>query len=917
MRSAHEVKLLAGETQIVASDRAPLTLHPPAGETIEVRDTAMYRAQGDTGRLLAIDIRKPPLWLQGFQGTSVIDPLGSLVAQIDGRNEPLSLGVHAVTVDIRDQIARTVIEESFVNHTAGRLEGVFYFPLPADASISGFGIWVGDRLVEADVVEKQRAREIYETLLRERVDPGLLEWTSGNVFKARVYPIEPRSDKRIRITYTQVLPQRDNRFRYSYALPGEMLRQHPLRELTIDVKVSSVLPLAQVSCPTHPARIDKTGHAARVEFSAQHYVPDRDFEVVVELERGQPDAVLIPHRRGEDGYFMCLIGTGAGASAALPDGSRLNEGRDGETLELLVLADTSGSMDAGSRRRQQEFIAALFGGLAPEDRINLAVCDAACEWVFPQAESATEDRVAAVRDFLAGRSSLGWTDLNKAIAAAAKQAAGRRGGQTHVIYVGDGVVTAGDADPVAVGKRLGATWPGGQAVTHAVSVSSRCEPLVLNVLAALGGGSVRQISGESTPQRVAAEFLAELTQPGLRDVRLEFRGLRVARVYPERLPNLPLGSQQIVLGRYLPEDADQQGELVLTGSRAGKPFQSSTKIVLRDAEQGNEFIPRLWARRHLDALLQQGNSAAIRDEIIALSERFHLITPYTSLLVLESDALRERFQVSRRFQISDGQRFFAEGREQADFELRQQQMQRAGTWRLGLRQRTLEQLGQMGRDIEFLPPAWHINYLPVLEPLVSRSSRKGYSPDDLAALRMERDPARAFAYSAGGSGMGGYDAWDVDNQGDGSDFAGEGAGGRSVSDTGGDSTGHNEDLEDEPPSGRYEPQSAYESNVDAVAAVVEDQYQTVGGRPRRASERTLFEGFDLEPVRKSWAASYGVPYVTSVIPVVDGQGRKSGQILGWTGDDENWLSGLRTRSPRTPWQRVSSLACLRRQRSVP
>src|SRR5690606_20247463 len=77
---------------------------------------------------------KPP-WLAGFEGSAVNESLGSLIATVDGRNVPLSVGYHKVTVDIRDQIARTTIEESFVNHTGGRLEGVFHFPLPAEASI--------------------------------------------------------------------------------------------------------------------------------------------------------------------------------------------------------------------------------------------------------------------------------------------------------------------------------------------------------------------------------------------------------------------------------------------------------------------------------------------------------------------------------------------------------------------------------------------------------------------------------------------------------------------------------------------------------------------------------------------------------------------------------------------------------------
>ena len=106
----------------------------------------------DKQKLVRLD--KDPLWLKGFEGATTNESIGSLIAKVDGRNVPLTVGYHKVTVDIRDQIARTVIEESFVNHTPGRLEGVFQFPLPQDASISGFGMWIGSELVEADVVEK-------------------------------------------------------------------------------------------------------------------------------------------------------------------------------------------------------------------------------------------------------------------------------------------------------------------------------------------------------------------------------------------------------------------------------------------------------------------------------------------------------------------------------------------------------------------------------------------------------------------------------------------------------------------------------------------------------------------------------------------------------------------------------------------
>jgi hypothetical protein len=240
------------------------------------------------------------------------------------------------------------------------LEGVFHFPVPQDASISGFGMWIGDELVEADVVEKQRAREIFETILREKRDPGLLEWMGGNIFKARVFPIEARSEKRIKIVYTQVLPLRANRYRYSYGLRSELLRTKPLRELSLSVTVNSALPLKSIACPTHPVRTQQTGHSAQLDFAAQEYVPTRDFEVVCEVDGKQSDVVVIPHRRGSDGYFLVQL------TPPSPEGNWQRELLpDGTPLHVVLLCDTSSSMDTEKRRQQADFVGTVLTSLGP------------------------------------------------------------------------------------------------------------------------------------------------------------------------------------------------------------------------------------------------------------------------------------------------------------------------------------------------------------------------------------------------------------------------------------------------------------------------------------------------------------------------------------------------------------------------
>jgi tetratricopeptide (TPR) repeat protein len=765
----HRARVFSGEVQVKvpaaaeggsAPESFTLLGKSDAVETIAAGQTTIFRRRDADADLAKIDAK--PQWLAGFEGTTTNESLGSLIATVDGRSEPLSVGYHKVTVDIRDQIARTTIEESFVNHASGRLEGVFYFPLPADASISGFGMWIAGELVEADIVEKQRAREIYETILREKRDPGLLEWTSGNLFKARVFPIEAHSEKRIKLVYTQVLPLRNNRYVYSYGLRSELLRTRPLRELNLDVRISSELPLRSVTCPTHDVRSEQTAHAGHVQFTAEEYAPTRDFEVVCEIDGRQSDVVVIPHQRGEDGYFLVQL-TPPGDDGAW----RRETLGEGAPLNVLLVCDTSGSMDSECRRQQRAFVEATLTSLGPDDKFNLAVSDVDTAWAFDEESvSPSEQRIEQALKFLADRQSLGWTDLAKTFAAALDRA----GPNTQVIYIGDGVPSAGDADPqTLVGELRRLDNERGRGVCHAVAVGNIVETTVLKSIASLGGGSQRTIGGEASPERIALELLQEVTSPGLRDLRVEFSGVQTAAVYPQQLPNLAAGSQQILVGRYLPQAGDQRGEITVTGRRGdeevryasginfpatthtGEPANSQTSGSLplegmgptehgqpevaraqggslraatgeggeagtspdlgargitpspqgegnRSISEGNSFIPRLWARQHLDNLLAQGGSAAIQDEIIALSEEFHIITPYTSLLVLESDADRERFGVKRRFLMRDGERFFAQGRDNANYELEQQQMRLASNWRQGLRQQVLAQLATLGRD---------------------------------------------------------------------------------------------------------------------------------------------------------------------------------------------------------------------------
>ena len=680
----------------------------PDGQEIRTSEDTVLRAISAPPQTDVLEIDPP--WLQTLESHLTTETLGSLVAQVDGRDMSLSMGFHHVSVEIRDQIARTVVEESFVNNTDERLEGVFHFPLPHDASISGFGMWIGEQLVEADVVEKQRAREIYETILREKRDPGLLEWAGGNLFKARVFPIEAHSEKRIRITYTQTLPLQNGTFRYSYPLRSEMLQRTPLRDLTIDVSVHSAMTLEAMTCPSHAqAEIQTTKHAARLHYAARDITPDRDFELQATLEGRQQDVVVIPHVRGDDGYMMVQLSP---PSISGGNWSRSLVG-DGPGMDLIILCDTSRSMNKFAREQQSELLAAILGSLSETDRVRLACCDIDCQWLQPEPTPVSAELRESLLESLEDRRSLGWSSLPTTFQEVLKLASP----STNVVYIGDGTVVN---DHSEAGARFMA-WleqkessPTPLPAFHGVAVGNTFDMNVIRAIGRLGRGTSRSVAGSASPTSVARQLLFEMTRPGLKDVKVQFRNVQVAAVYPERLPNLADGMQHILVGRFQPGQNDADGEIVVTGRRGDEvvryvarmplveaetaPTQGGHKTKKDDSDQ-NSFIPRQWAKAHLDSLLKEAGSPDVVKRIVQISQQYHLITPYTSLLVLESDADRKRFGVDRSMQMRDGEEFFATGREEAAHSIRQQQLAESKLYRQRLYENYRRQIQSLTKSV--------------------------------------------------------------------------------------------------------------------------------------------------------------------------------------------------------------------------
>ncbi|NIV32995.1 MAG: hypothetical protein GWN58_27190, partial [Anaerolineae bacterium] len=144
---------------------------------------------------------------------------------------------------IEDQVATTHVDQVFVNEGRHEVEGTYIFPLPEDATISEFSMWVDGERLEGQVLERDEARRIYEDIVRSRRDPALLEYVGRDAFQASIYPIPPGGERRIELEYSEVLEADNGLVEYVYPLNTEKFSPRPLEEVVVNVTVRSNEPL--------------------------------------------------------------------------------------------------------------------------------------------------------------------------------------------------------------------------------------------------------------------------------------------------------------------------------------------------------------------------------------------------------------------------------------------------------------------------------------------------------------------------------------------------------------------------------------------------------------------------------------------------------------------------------------------------
>ena len=563
---------------------------------------------------------------------------GLLIAD-GGLGGVLEIKEQDVRVTINNGVAVTEIDQVFVNTENRIVEALYTFPVPKGASVSNFSMWIGGKEMIGEVVEKVRAREIYDSYKKVRRDPGLLEQVDYKRFEMRIFPIPAGAEQRVKLTYYQELDLDHDWATYVYPLatvsrPGMDQTTKGRFSFTVDVK--SEVPIIAMESSSHGADVAIARHGQdywRASLEATGGSLARDVVLAYHVERPRTGIDVITSKAaGDDGFFQLTITAG----------KELEEQSKG--MDYVFLLDVSGSMaNDGKLPISRKSLGSFIEALGPEDRFELITFNITPTTLFNELRPANDAQMAQATEFLNSRRAQGGTILQPALQTAYRYRDADR--PLNVVVLSDGMTEQNEQAELI---RLIKERPAGCRV-FCIGVGNEVNRPLLGQLAHDAGGLAAFISQGDDFARQAQAFRRKLMRPAVGNLQLSFAGDSVFDVEPAVLPNLYHGAPLRVYGRY---KGDGSTLATIKGDVQGAAFEQAVTIMLPKADDKNPEIERMWASRRVERLLgegrQNGKSAAVADEVVRLCEDFSIVSELASFIVLENDGEYQRWKIERR-----------------------------------------------------------------------------------------------------------------------------------------------------------------------------------------------------------------------------------------------------------------------------
>jgi len=539
-----------------------------------------------------------------------------------------------VRVDLVDRVLRYEITETFVNRGSRLGEADYMFPLPKGAAFQDLKLSINGEMIAGETMSADRARRIYEEIVRSQRDPALLEWMGYGLFRARIFPIAPGEEKKVVLRFHVVAPREGDALRVDYF---RGLRNTQLASQRGEGKTSMVL--TYPNDPVYGTAYSPT-HSIESEYGSIYSPASMGSD-----RRGSMRRVVVRDARGE---ITLLIPFRKSASAAISLLANAPGNDDGFALitlsppaitpravprDLTFVLDVSGSMSGEKMEQARAAGKQFLRSLTSIDRFRLIDFSSDVRTFRDDFAYATRDNIRAAERYLDDLEAQGSTNIAGALdeALSISQQSGRL---PIVLFLTDGLPTVGERNGSVIASSVAKRRGSRRVFTF--GVGSDLNVALIEQLALEGRGTASFVRPDESVERAVGIVASRLTNPLVTDVRVRADGVRLLKMHPSGPVDIFAGEDLVILARY-----DGSGDAVVRfdGQTSAGPVSWGTRVRFPERSRENAYVARLWATQRVGYLSAEkrkhGGSRELDDEIRDLGERYGIPTEFSSYLVLE------------------------------------------------------------------------------------------------------------------------------------------------------------------------------------------------------------------------------------------------------------------------------------------
>ncbi|MEO2013028.1 MAG: VIT domain-containing protein [Fuerstiella sp.] len=553
------------------------------------------------------------------------------------------IGSVDVRADIDDQVAKVQMAQTFKNISRRTLETQFLFPLPDGVAINGLTLIVDGKELPGELKAKDQARREYEAIVRKQKDPALLEYIGQGLFRTSVFPIPAGQERRVEIRYTQLLKSDSGLVDFTLPLGTVKHTGQPIDELNITVRVKSKRELKNVYSPTHDFDITRANdNKAVCRLTLKNVTQPDDTRLLYGLRGGEFGMNLISYQPDEDGQQGCFMLL-ASPKVKAEKGKEISK-------TVLFVVDRSGSMSGEKIEQAKSSLRLMINQLGEKDTFNIVSYASEVDLFQSELELVSDDTRKAALNYVEDIYAGGGTNIGEALTVALGQLQDKDR-PTYVLFFTDGLPTVGETNENAIAAGVDrANRVNARIFSFGVGydVNSR----LLDRLSKDQRGTSVYVKPDEDIEVAASNLFRKVSSPAMTDVQISFAGANydgpgnlVSRTYPSDLTDLFRGEQLIVVGRYR---KSTPVKVTLKGRVGGKTRSMSLETNFGNAAETrkNQFVETLWATRRIGSIIDdldlKGQNKELIDELVALSLKHGIMTPYTSFLADENTSFGDR-----------------------------------------------------------------------------------------------------------------------------------------------------------------------------------------------------------------------------------------------------------------------------------